>query len=85
MFDKKVLEKDKLLREKWQRELSERKQYKSLDLNLKTDSGLPLKPIYTAGDIEEIDYEDIGIAGEFPYTRGLYPLQYQATQWMNKT
>ena len=84
MFDKKVLEKDKLLQKKWQEALSGRKQYKDLDLNLKTHSGLPLKPIYTAGDIEEINYEDIGMAGEFPYTRGLYPLQYQATQWMNQ-
>ena len=84
MFDEKVLEKDKLLQKKWKEALSARKQYKDLDLNLKTHSGLPLKPIYTASDIEDINYEDIGMSGEFPYTRGLYPLHYQATQWMNQ-
>jgi methylmalonyl-CoA mutase N-terminal domain/subunit len=32
--------------------------------------------------LEEIQYEDIALPGEFPYTRGFDPLRYQAQGWM---
>ncbi len=38
-----------------------------------TWSGIPLKEVYTPEDIKGIDYQkDIGEAGEYPYTRGIY-------------
>ncbi|RLI35068.1 methylmalonyl-CoA mutase [Candidatus Bathyarchaeota archaeon] len=81
MFDEKFLEK---LREKEQ-EWLETKVKKALTKvperkkEFKTFSGIPLKRIYTPEDIKDIDYfEDIAFPGEFPYTRGIYPLMYRS-------
>jgi methylmalonyl-CoA mutase N-terminal domain/subunit len=43
-----------------------------------TISGLPIKPIYGPGDLDGIDYgRDIGVPGEYPYTRGIHPTMYR--------
>ncbi|MBI2994589.1 MAG: methylmalonyl-CoA mutase [Gammaproteobacteria bacterium] len=47
-----------------------------------TESGIPVKRLYTPLDVEEIDYlSDIGFPGEFPYTRGVYPTMYRGRLW----
>ena len=43
-----------------------------------------MKAVYTPLDIENLDYKEIGVPGEFPYTRGIYPFQYQVQPWMNQ-
>jgi methylmalonyl-CoA mutase N-terminal domain/subunit len=51
----------------------------------KTWSGLPLKGLYTAADVEDVNYDrDLGDAGEFPYTRGIHPNMYRGRQWTQK-
>ncbi len=50
-----------------------------------TNSGLPLRPVYTPQDLEKIDYQrDIGDPGQYPYTRGLYPTGYRKYSWMKR-
>src|ERR1700737_5445933 len=47
-----------------------------------TFSGLPLKPLYTAGNLSSQNPEEtIGYPGEFPYTRGIYPTMYRGRFW----
>lgn len=42
------------------------------------ESGIDVKPVYTAADAAEIDPEnDIGRPGEFPFTRGIHPHMYR--------
>jgi len=44
----------------------------------KTFSGIPLKPIYTPEDIKDLDYlRDLNFPGQYPFTRGIYPLMYR--------
>jgi methylmalonyl-CoA mutase N-terminal domain/subunit len=44
----------------------------------KTYSGIPLKPIYTPEDIKDLDYlRDLNFPGQYPFTRGIYPLMYR--------
>ncbi len=46
---------------------------------VKTDSGIPVKRIFSSKDIKsDSDEED---AGKFPYTRGLYPDMYRERLW----
>ena len=46
-----------------------------------TMSGLPLDPVYTP-DTTPIDYDrDLGLPGEFPFTRGVYPTMYRGRLW----
>jgi len=48
------------------------------DLYPFTLSGLPIKPLYGPGDLAGIDYgRDIGVPGEYPYTRGIHPTMYR--------
>jgi methylmalonyl-CoA mutase N-terminal domain/subunit len=43
-----------------------------------TDSGIEVKPVYTAADVEGLELE---LPGEFPYTRGPYPDMYRGRPW----
>ncbi|HQV68558.1 MAG TPA: methylmalonyl-CoA mutase family protein [Thermoflexales bacterium] len=44
-----------------------------------TESGIPLKRVYTALDAP--DDADIGLPGQFPFTRGPYPTMYRGRLW----
>jgi methylmalonyl-CoA mutase N-terminal domain/subunit len=42
------------------------------------ESGIEIKPVYTAEDINNIDIEsELSQPGKFPYTRGIHPLMYR--------
>jgi len=48
----------------------------------KTESGIPVKRLYTPLDLEDIDYEsELGFPGQYPYTRGVYPTMYRGRLW----
>ena len=44
-----------------------------------TYSGEPIQPLYTEEDLPEAD--QIGLPGEYPYTRGVYPSMYRGRLW----
>ncbi len=47
-----------------------------------TESGIPLKKVYSPEDIADVDYaRDLGLPGEEPYTRGVYPNMYRERLW----
>jgi methylmalonyl-CoA mutase N-terminal domain/subunit len=46
------------------------------------ESGLEIKPVYTAEDVEKTGgWADIGNAGEFPFTRGIHRHMYRKRPW----
>lgn len=47
----------------------------------RTHSGLPLKRLYTALDLDQTPLEDIGLPGQPPFTRGPYPTMYRGRPW----
>ena len=50
-----------------------------------TASGIPVKDIYTPEDVKDLDYEhDIGVAGEPPFTRGVYQSMYRGKAWTTR-
>ena len=49
------------------------------DASFTTLSGEPVEPLYTAEDLPPEDA--IGLPGEFPYTRGVYPSMYRGRLW----
>ncbi len=51
------------------------------DALFSTISGEPIEPLYTAEDLPEGIFEAIGLPGEFPYTRGVYPSMYRGRLW----
>ena len=50
--------------------------------DFKTESGIPVKRLYTPLDLQDGDYiDEIGFPGEFPFTRGVYPSMYRGRLW----
>src|SRR5579885_1435642 len=50
--------------------------------NVTTQSGMPIKRLYTPEDGAHLDYErDLGMPGEYPYTRGVQPTMYRGKPW----
>ena len=47
-----------------------------------TDSGIDLEPVYEPDDLGGFDPErDLGLPGEPPFTRGVYPSMYVGRLW----
>jgi len=47
-----------------------------------TESGIPIKRVYTPLDLEGQDYNDkLNFPGAYPYTRGVYPTMYRGRHW----
>jgi methylmalonyl-CoA mutase cobalamin-binding domain/chain len=47
----------------------------------RTLTGFPLKRVYTPLDLAETPAEDIGLPGQYPFTRGAYPTMYRGRLW----
>src|SRR5215468_9318151 len=45
-----------------------------------THGGIPVKRVYTPLDVNT-PYEDIGLPGQYPFTRGPYPTMYRSRLW----
>ena len=46
-----------------------------------TLSGEPIRPLYTEEDLPADPGEAIGLPGEYPFTRGVYPSMYRGRLW----
>jgi methylmalonyl-CoA mutase N-terminal domain/subunit len=46
-----------------------------------TIGGFPVKRVYTALDIADTPLDDIGLPGQYPFTRGPYPTMYRGRLW----
>ena len=49
--------------------------------NFYTLGGFPVKRTYTALDTKDIPIDDIGLPGQYPFTRGPYPTMYRSRYW----
>src|ERR1041384_6426793 len=71
-------------KERWQQETLEPALKKSPEraAEFTTISGRPIDRLYTAEDIEDIDYaREVNHPGQFPYTRGIHPTGYRGKLW----
>ena len=84
MYDKKKLEELKDSLEKWE-ETSLQKTLASLPERRKefiTTSSEPINRLYTPLDVSDLDYaSDLGLPGEYPYTRGVHPTLHRGKLW----
>ena len=78
MYDSNFLEKLEAQKEKWAKNYEE---LKERNIKFETDSGIPIKNIYTPLDVKSNYLEDVGFPGNSPYTRGVYPNMYRGRLW----
>ena len=83
LFDKTTLEHLKVERRRWEETTVKKSQARMPEHDhLMTTSSVPINRIYTPQDDEALDYSrDIGLPGEYPYTRGVQPTMYRAKPW----
>ena len=83
MFSDDVLNKLRASAEAW--EAAHRQEFASEEKpEFVNDSDIPLRRVYTPLDLAEkrFDYaDDLGLPGEFPYTRGISASMYRAAPW----
>ncbi|HEU5322027.1 MAG TPA: methylmalonyl-CoA mutase family protein, partial [Methylomirabilota bacterium] len=83
MFDPEAIERAAALRRDWEaRELAEflARQPESR-AEYRTASGLPVQRVYTPEDVAGTPFEDVGLPGRYPFTRGPYPTMYRGRLW----
>src|SRR6188474_2560041 len=83
MFDPQALEREADEKAAWEaRELAEfLKRQPEARAAYRTSSGLPLQRLYTAADIADAPADNIGLPGQYPFTRGPYPTMYRGRNW----
>ena len=77
--DTRCIQEEQTWRKNYSREVVERRK------EFLSDSGLPVKNIYTPLDLEEINLDylrDLGFPGQYPFTRGREPLMYRGRFWL---
>jgi methylmalonyl-CoA mutase cobalamin-binding domain/chain len=83
MFDPDAIERIIALRKEWEgNELAafRRRQPESGE-RYTTGSGLPVHRIYTPEDVAGTPFDEIGLPGRYPFTRGPYPTMYRGRLW----
>jgi methylmalonyl-CoA mutase cobalamin-binding domain/chain len=83
VFDPEQIEQIKNMHAEWERgELAEfvKKQPESR-ASYHTASGLPVDRVYTPANLEGESFDEIGLPGQFPFTRGPYPTMYRGRVW----
>jgi len=83
MFDPEALKQAGKMRRDWEeqelREFLERQPETRADY--RTGSGIPVQRVYTPEDIADTPFDDIGLPGRYPFTRGPYPTMYRGRLW----
>ncbi|RMF80308.1 MAG: methylmalonyl-CoA mutase, partial [Chloroflexi bacterium] len=83
-FDRKKLDEHKAKRQQWEettlRQTLERLPERQDEFF--TTSSMPIERVYSPQDIEDFDYEhDLGMPGEYPFTRGIHATGYRGKLW----
>ncbi len=84
MFDKKELEEIRQAKEHWEETTLQKTLARAPERRDKfiTTSSEDIDRLYTPLDIAEIDYDrDIGMPGEYPFTRGIHANMYRGRLW----
>src|SRR3984893_10434534 len=83
VFDREEIARAAALRAAWEagelrafldRQPESRAEYRTL-------SGIPVKRVYTAEATAGLRHEDLGLHGQYPFTRGPYPTMYRGRLW----
>lgn len=78
MVEKDQIERIKQEKEKWNKSVDT---VRERDIKFVTDSGIPVKRLYTPLDVKGDYLDKVNFPGQPPYTRGVYPNMYRGRLW----
>jgi methylmalonyl-CoA mutase N-terminal domain/subunit len=84
MFDREKLETIRESSERWEETTLQRylAQHPERRDEFVTASGEDVQRLYTPLDVADLEYErDLGMPGEYPFTRGVHPTMYRGRPW----
>jgi len=83
LFDKAELDRLTVKRDAWEQTTLQQSLARLPERDyLRTTSGVPINRLYLPSDNASLDYtRDLGLPGEYPYTRGVQPTMYRAKPW----
>ena len=85
MFTEEELNKVRKMEEQWREKVQAMGGEKMPGKAICTSSGINLKPVYGPTDIVHLDVDSLGFPGQYPFTRGNYPIHYQVEpMYMNQ-
>jgi methylmalonyl-CoA mutase N-terminal domain/subunit len=84
MYDRQELEKLRAALDKWEETTLQQSQARLPERKEQfiTTSSEPIERLYTPLDVAGMDYlNDLGLPGEYPYTRGIHPTLHRSRLW----
>ncbi len=84
MYDRKQLDQLRHSLEEWEKTSLEKtlRGMPERQRDFSTTSSEPINRLYTPLDVADLDYEkDLGLPGEYPYTRGVHPTMHRGKLW----
>lgn len=87
MYDKEQLEALRQALDKWEETTLHRSLSRQPEASgpYMTTSSKPIDRLYTPNDVAQMDYlKDLGLPGEYPYTRGIHPTMYRGRSWTQR-
>ncbi len=84
MFDRDALRNLEQQKDEWERGPVAKtlEQFGERSEEFRTTSELPVERLYTPLEVAEADYQrDLGLPGEYPFTRGIQPTMYRGRLW----
>jgi methylmalonyl-CoA mutase N-terminal domain/subunit len=83
MYDAEAIKRITAMRKDW--EASELRAFRARQPEAReryeTGSGIPVHRVYTPEDVAGTPFEEIGLPGRYPFTRGPYPTMYRGRLW----
>ncbi len=84
MYDPKALDAIRQSKKRWEETTLKKtiERFPERDADFVTASSEPVERLYTPEDVAEMDYaRDLGMPGEYPYTRGIHATMYRGRVW----
>ena len=77
MFTEEELKKSRMMEDQWKKQVQAMGGGETPPINFSTSSGIKLKPVYGPKDCAGTGADNLSFPGQYPFTRGNYPLHYQ--------
>jgi methylmalonyl-CoA mutase N-terminal domain/subunit len=82
LFDQGKMKTLRIKKDVWEKNVTAKlNRFPERKKEFQTDSNIPVERLYTPLEMDSSSYDDLGLPGEYPYTRGVQPTMYRGRMW----